>query len=56
MVMVTKRVPNIRVYGRMKVAKSKFGQYLEIDINKESEGPMGPASGEFFKSLKGNHK
>ena len=39
-----KRVPNIRVYGRMKVAKGKFGQYLEIDINKESE--------EFFKSLK----
>ena len=39
-----KRVPNIRVYGRMKVAKGKFGQYLEIDIDEESE--------EFFKSLK----
>ena len=38
-----KRVPNVRVKGRMKVTKGKFGCMLEIDLNKESE--------EFFKSL-----
>ena len=41
-----KRVSNVLVYGRMKVAKGKFGQYLEIDIDEESE--------RFFKSLKEN--
>ena len=39
-----KRVPNIRVYERMKVGKGKFGRYLEIDL-KDDE------TEEFFKSL-----
>ena len=38
-----KRVPNIQVKRRMKVTKGKFGQFLELDLNEESE--------EFFKSL-----
>ena len=38
------RVPNIRVYGRMKVIKGKFGKFFELDI-KDDE------SEEFFKSL-----
>ena len=38
------RVPNIRVYGGMKVVKGKFGQLLQLDL-KDDE------SEEFFKSL-----
>ena len=38
-----KRVPNIRVYGGMKVAIGKFGRFLELDLNEESE--------EFFNLL-----
>ena len=37
------RVPNIRVYGRMELKQGKFGPFLELDLNEESE--------EFFKSL-----
>ena len=37
------RVPNIRVYGGMKLVKGKFGRFLEIDLKEESE--------KFFKSL-----
>ena len=38
-----KRVPNIQVYGGMKVVKGKFGRFFELDLNEESE--------EFFKIL-----
>ena len=37
------RIPNIRVYGRMELKQGKFGPFLELDLNEESE--------EFFKSL-----
>ena len=38
-----KRVPNIRVYGGMKVVNGKFGRFLEVDLKEESK--------DFFKSL-----
>ena len=31
------RVPNIRVYRGMRVTKAKYGRFLEIDLNEESE-------------------
>ena len=39
-----RKVPNIRVYGGMKVVKGKFGKFFELDI-KDDE------TEEFFKSL-----
>ena len=38
-----KRVPKVRVKGRMKVTKGKFGRFLELNLSEESE--------EFFNSL-----
>ena len=37
-----KRVLNIRVYGGMKVVKGKFGPFLELDLNEQSEEFFNP--------------
>ena len=39
-----RKVPNIRAYGVMRVAKEKFGQYFELDLKDDD-------TEEFFKSL-----
>ena len=38
------KVPNIRVYGRMRVIKGKFGQFFELDLKDDK-------TEEFFKLL-----
>ena len=49
-----RRVPNIRVYGGMKVVKGKFGQFFELDLKDEETEEFFKSLGEQLRMLAGN--
>ena len=48
------RVPNIQVYGGMKVVKGKFGKFCELDIKDEETEEFFKLLGEQLRMLAGN--
>ena len=47
------KVPNIRVYGGMKVGKGKFGNYFELDLKDDETKKFFKILGEQLQSLAG---
>ena len=47
------KVPNIRVYGGMKVVKGKFGNYFELDLKDDETEKFFRILGEQLQSLAG---
>ena len=49
-----RRVPNIPVYGGMRVVKGNFGQFFELDLKDEETEEFFKSLGEQLKMLAGN--
>ena len=48
-----RKVPNIRAYGGMRVVKSKFGNYFELDLKDDDTEKFLKILGEQLQSLAG---